>query len=83
MRYLELVLLSDIIFNLGGFQRYTKYAVDLVSKHNGLTPEDTVQTEKAYLTLDGSLLMQVINSNGDVLDTFTFAADQFRIAKKH
>jgi len=82
MENVKLMSLSTIVFNLSGFNHYTKSAVELVSSHHGKTPADTVHSEKAYLQKDGSLSIQVLNTEGDVLDIIRFDSTQFRVETK-
>lgn len=79
MDRLMLVLLSTVIFNLVGFQRYSKYAVELVSMYPGTNPDNTVSKEEAYLKQDGDLVIRVLSASDKVLGEFTFSKDEFKI----
>ncbi|GAB6069899.1 hypothetical protein JCM30760_09960 [Thiomicrorhabdus hydrogeniphila] len=83
MENVKLISLSTIAFNLSGFKHYSKSAVELVSNHHGKTSVDTVYSEKAYLHEDGSLTVQILNSEGNVIDIMRFDSTQFRIETKH
>lgn len=79
MDILMSIVLSSVIFNVLGFQRYSKYAVELVSEYPGTNPDNTVSKEEAYLNQDGCLVIRVFSVSGKVLSEFTFTKDEFKI----
>lgn len=75
--------ISTVEFNLKGFQKYTKYAVNLIYEFNGKDAVSTAESENAFLDEAGNLIIKVNSVAGTEMTEFLFSSEDFRVVARH
>lgn len=73
------IALERINFTLSGFHRYTMHAVNMVANFKGDIPEDSIKKEEAYINEHGDLVIEVKSTDGDLLSSFKFEKNEYKL----